>query len=134
MSSIITQIQGFLKHSRLDELRLFVDKFFYMLILIILMIFSFTMGRLTKFLEARPTFTFESKEAEDENYEKEKAALFQEASRVGTSSQIVASKTGKKYYFVWCKGALNIKDSKKIYFKSEDLAQKAGYTLASNCN
>ena len=86
-------------------------------------------GKLTSSMENTPSFTFESKEVEEQNFQKEKDDLF---GKVSTST-IVASITGKKYYFVWCKGAINIKDSKKIYFDSEDLAQKAGYTIAANC-
>jgi hypothetical protein len=46
---------------------------------------------------------------------------------------LVASKTGKKYHFPWCAGALQIADKNKIYFDSYEQAQKAGYTPASNC-
>lgn len=80
-------------------------------------------------MEMSPAFTFESKIEEDNNYEKEKDFLF---GKISTST-IVASRGGKKYYFVWCSGAGNIKESNKRYFATEDLAQKAGYTLANNC-
>jgi hypothetical protein len=46
---------------------------------------------------------------------------------------IVASKGGKKYYFIWCKGSQNIKEANKRYFKTEEEAKKAGYTLAGSC-
>lgn len=58
--------------------------------------------------------------------------LFSATQTVSTST-IVASSGGKKYYFVWCKGVSNLKESNKIYFATEDLAKKAGYTLANNC-
>jgi len=77
-------------------------------------------------MESRPSFSFESAQG---NFEKEKDSLF---GKVSTST-IVASKSGKKYYFVWCKAAINIVDSKRIYFESEDQAKKAGYSLAANC-
>jgi hypothetical protein len=49
--------------------------------------------------------------------------------------RVVASKasTTKKYHFTWCPGAKQIKETNKLWFVDESLAQKAGYTLASNC-
>jgi hypothetical protein len=46
---------------------------------------------------------------------------------------LVASKTGQKYHFPWCVGALQISEKNKIWFNSYEEAQKAGYTPASNC-
>jgi len=50
--------------------------------------------------------------------------------------RVVASKasTTKKYHFTWCAGAKQIKEANKLWFENESLAQKAGYTLAGNCN
>ncbi|KKS12955.1 MAG: hypothetical protein UU70_C0027G0004 [Candidatus Yanofskybacteria bacterium GW2011_GWA1_41_6] len=49
--------------------------------------------------------------------------------------RVVASKasTTKKYHFTWCAGAKQIKEANKLWFENESLAQKAGYTLAGNC-
>ncbi len=51
-------------------------------------------------------------------------------------SRVVASKssTSKKYHFTWCPGAKKIKEANKLWFPTETDAQKAGYTLAGNCN
>lgn len=51
-------------------------------------------------------------------------------------TRVVASKasTTKKYHFTWCPGAKQIKETNKLWFENESLAQKAGYTLAGNCN
>jgi len=122
MESIIARISKFRNNLNLPGV-------FYGLLVFLLCLTSFMFGKLTSSMENTPSFTFESKEAEEQNFQKEKDDLF---GKVSTST-IVASITGKKYYFVWCKGAINIKDSKKIYFDSEDLAQKAGYTIAANC-
>lgn len=53
----------------------------------------------------------------------------------GQSDQgfLVASKNGTKYHFPWCPGASQIAEKNKIWFNSYAEAQKAGYTLASNC-
>jgi len=49
--------------------------------------------------------------------------------------RVVASKasTTKKYHFTWCPGAKQIKEANKLWFETDVSAQKAGYTLASNC-
>ena len=46
---------------------------------------------------------------------------------------VVASIRGKKYYFPWCKGVENLKESNKIYFSNAQKAERAGYELASSC-
>ena len=50
--------------------------------------------------------------------------------------RVVVSKasTTKKYHFTWCPGAKQIKESNKLWFENDIDAQKAGYTLAGNCN
>jgi hypothetical protein len=55
------------------------------------------------------------------------------AELAGDDSQqkVYASKNGSKYYFDWCSS--QVKDSNKVYFNSTELAQGAGYTLASGC-
>ena len=49
--------------------------------------------------------------------------------------RVVASKasTTKKYHFTWCAGAKQIKETNKLWFETDVAAQKAGYTLAGNC-
>lgn len=122
MESIIARI--FVFRNKLQ-----VNFIYYGLVLIFLCIISFFLGLSTKFMNNRPTFSFVSAEEENKDFIDQKNELF---GKVSTST-IVASKTGKKYYFVWCKGAINIKQNKKIYFETESLAQKAGYTIAANC-
>lgn len=90
---------------------------------------SFLLGRITKFLEARPSFSYEM----GEEMEGDPTTKLFSATQTVSTSTIVASSGGKKYYFVWCKGVSNLKESNKIYFATEDLAKKAGYTLANNC-
>lgn len=49
------------------------------------------------------------------------------------STQVVASKTGKRYYLPWCGAAQRISDKNKVYFASALEAEKAGLTKATNC-
>jgi len=51
----------------------------------------------------------------------------------GAAGQVVASKTGTKYYPLGCAGADRILDANKIWFVSASAALAAGYTLAANC-
>lgn len=47
--------------------------------------------------------------------------------------EYVASKTGSKYHLPWCAGAASIKPENKVYFKTKEDAEAAGYEPASNC-
>lgn len=51
-------------------------------------------------------------------------------SKVG---EVVASKSGTKYYLPNCAGASRIAEANKIRFASAALARQAGYTPAANC-
>ena len=130
MESIITRLSGVFKLGKgWENIGIWVNKSFYFLIVIILLIGAFFIGKLSRFMEAEPVFAFYSKEEEDKNFEAQKDKLF----GVMSTKTIVASITGKRYYFVWCKGAANLKESKKIYFDTEAQAQARGYTIAANC-
>jgi len=50
--------------------------------------------------------------------------------------RVVVSKksTSKKYHFLWCAGAKQIKEENKVFFNSEKEAISAGYSLAGNCS
>lgn len=50
-----------------------------------------------------------------------------------TEGQVVASKTGTKYYAPSCAGAGRISDANKVWFASAAAAQAAGYAPAANC-
>lgn len=49
--------------------------------------------------------------------------------------RVIASKksTTKKFHYLWCSGAKQIKEENKLWFDSASAAQAAGYTLAANC-
>jgi len=50
-----------------------------------------------------------------------------------TVGNVVASKSGTKYYPPSCAGANKISDANKIWFASAEFAEAAGYTPAANC-
>lgn len=47
--------------------------------------------------------------------------------------KFVASRGGTAYYFPWCSGADRIAEKNKIWFESEEEAQRFGYKLAKGC-
>lgn len=49
------------------------------------------------------------------------------------AGQVVASKTGTKYYLPWCGTVSRIKEENKVWFASKAEAEKAGYEPAKNC-
>lgn len=49
------------------------------------------------------------------------------------AGQVVASKSGTKYYLPSCAGAGRISDANKVWFVSASAASAAGYTPAANC-
>lgn len=48
-------------------------------------------------------------------------------------TQVVASRSGTKYYPPSCAGAKRISEANKIFFVSADAAREAGYAPAENC-
>jgi hypothetical protein len=136
IGSIITQIGVKFKVGR--EL---INTFFLAVVFVISILTAFFVGRTYKFMENRPAFYFESLEAEQKYQQQivseEKVKLFNNFSRAGGAAEkdkmIVASKGGKKYYYVWCSGTGNIKEANKRYFADEAAAEKAGYSKAASC-
>ena len=49
------------------------------------------------------------------------------------AGQVVASKSGTKYYLPTCAGVSRISDANKVWFPSASAAQTAGYAPATNC-
>jgi len=45
-----------------------------------------------------------------------------------------ASSKGKKYYTISCSAGKTIKQENRIYFRTGEEAERAGYTLSSSCN
>ena len=50
-----------------------------------------------------------------------------------TSNNFFASSKGSKYYSIGCSAGKTIKPENRIYFATQDEAQKAGYELSSSC-
>ena len=52
---------------------------------------------------------------------------------VGQGGQVVASKSGTKYYLPSCASANRISEANKVWFSTSAAATAAGYTPAANC-
>jgi len=51
----------------------------------------------------------------------------------GASTEVVASKSGTKYYLPTCAGVEKISEANKVYFSSPERARTQGYQPADNC-
>lgn len=49
------------------------------------------------------------------------------------STEVIGSKSGKKYYFPWCGTVKRIKPENQVHFASIDEAKAAGFTAGGNC-
>lgn len=114
------------------------DRLFYGVLVILVAIVSFGLGRLSisqnsqAFQEKAPIVLFEGASAPiapsssvPEVHEPQVAGA--------AAGTYVGSRNGSKYHLPWCPGASQIKDSNKVFFASKEEAEKAGYTPASNC-
>jgi hypothetical protein len=91
------------------------------LLLVLLCIGSFALGRLSALIEARPLITLAAAPSK-------KAVL-----PLKMGGLLVASWSGSVYYYPWCTGAQSIKPENQRWFADEKSAQAAGYRAAKNC-
>jgi hypothetical protein len=94
------------------------------IIIFLVALISFGLGRLSKIGESRAPITIE-------NLNKVEPLTGQGSTLANKT--IVASKNGTKYHYVWCSGASTIKEENKVYFSTVEEARSAGYTPAANC-
>ena len=146
-----------------EKLEIFLkSRYFVAVILILIAIVSFCLGRISKIGEARepvriinssqtntnnplnpPYINGETEQqtrsissGSENNLQNTAAAAVGAASAPASASQsgeVVASKNGTKYHYPWCAGAKQISDKNKITFNSIEEARAAGYTPATNC-
>lgn len=89
--------------------------------------------------EEKPAETSKNSETSQETSQGEEIKSSAEETTLNSTQtpqnekQIVASKNGEVYHYVWCSGAKRIKEENKIYFNSKEEAEKAGYRAAKNC-
>jgi len=102
------------------------EEIFIVLIIIFVGFGGFGLGRLSKIKEGKIPITISQIEALSQTRG--------EGSFISTlNNQFVASVNGAKYHLPWCSGAKRIKEDNKIWFRTVEEAQAAGYSPASNC-
>lgn len=96
------------------------------IIIILVALISFGLGRLSKIEERKMPIIIENQQQTT----KQPTTINQNQL---AGAGFVASKNGTKYHYPWCPGAATIKEENKIFFASAEEARQAGYTPASNC-
>lgn len=109
---------------------------------------SFALGRISSLEEKTPPIYFATSTTYTGRLTDPQAAFVALLKDVQTSQQptetvttsteavnktIVASKNGKKYYYLWCTGASRISPKNAVFFETASVAESRGYTLASGC-
>ena len=82
---------------------------------------SFGLGRLSALEDARPLISIGEAPSEVRPRPMTVGGLY------------VASRNGSAYYYPWCAGASRILPANQVWFQSETAAQRAGYAAAKNC-
>lgn len=105
------------------------------MVIILVGLISFGLGRLSKIRENKVPITIEDISAAASQI---KPVLSLETAQnepkiLNQGGMLVGSKNGTKYHYPWCSGALRIKEENKVWFSSIEEARQAGYTPASNC-
>ena len=92
------------------------------LIIILVAILAFGLGRYSKIAEAKTKGALIISEI-----------VIPLAESVQAEGTFVASKNGTRYYYPWCTGVNRIKEGNKIWFQTKEEAEGRGLTLAKNC-
>ncbi|MEK7568699.1 MAG: hypothetical protein AAB497_01125 [Patescibacteria group bacterium] len=150
IEDITKKIKGLFAHKgddrgftgfRLPKLNIIPDDLFLGLVVVLVAFGSFGLGRLSKIegaktpirIENAPEVTADTFKTSVNN-KKGLTNTAQSASVIGaTTEQLVASKSGKKYYYPWCAGVQKIKEENRIYFASKSEAETRGYTPSATC-
>ena len=142
---MVTETVTYDKEGRIERFPIF-KKLFLPLTIILVAGLSFGIGRLSV-VERRGDIKIEYDESLSTKFEasnpkqtnakietkSQTASVIQAASAQASASQVVASKNGSKYHYLYCGGAKQIKEKNKITFATPAAAEAAGYTLAANC-
>ncbi len=114
-----------------EEKRLKIKDDLYIVIMIILVgTASFGLGKISALEKTKtPISILKTKE----NMLSATFASDTSTSESQTNGEVLASRSGTKYYYPWCTGVSKIKEENKIWFNSIEEAREKGLTPASNC-
>ena len=102
-------------------------------VIVLVAVISFGLGRLSKIREEKTPITIENVKENAETGESKSLSTSNVDNEIKTDKIFVASRNGKKYYYIWCESANVIKEQNRIWFSTQAEAQKAGYQPAANC-
>jgi hypothetical protein len=103
------------------------NELFVGLLLVLVATLSFGLGRMSKIEDSREPVKI------DQIASMASTSINTAVPQAAEGREYVASKNGTKYHLPWCSGAQRISEANKIYFKSKDEAERAGYSPAANC-
>jgi len=108
----------------------FVRKFFLAMVIILVALLAFGIGRLSVEGKREPVKIIN---AEVGSRNQEASNINQTASVINTMNdgEVYASSKGTKYYYSYCKSTVS--DKNKVVFATAKLAESAGYTLSATC-
>ena len=91
------------------------------LIVFLVAMASFGLGRLSALEDARPPISVTQ------------APMAANQQAMAPGGLLVAARSGSVYYYPWCAGASRILPQNQRWCQSEEAARKAGYAPAKNC-
>ena len=111
------------------------DGVFYTLLIILIAIASFGLGRMSVERDLEPLNTQTNNQALTalSSLEVKDEAPEVKGSEMKAGTKVVASRSGTKYHLPDCAGAKQIKPENRIEFESIEAAMAAGYSPAANC-
>ena len=121
-----------------EKIKAYKNDIFIVLVIILVALISFGLGRLSKIRENKAPVTIENLGASminsQENLTQNDQNIKSNQIQINSSQgMLIGSKNGTKYHFPWCSGAQRIKEENKIWFSNKEEAEKAGYSPAANC-
>ncbi|MDD4803941.1 MAG: hypothetical protein PHN69_02095 [Candidatus Pacebacteria bacterium] len=119
-----------------EETGLSIKNDLFIIILIFLVgLSSFGLGKISTFERRKIPISILNKQTSmyASVAESIKTTDSQENTKIQEKGIIVASKSGKKYYYPWCSGVDRIKEENKVWFNSVEEAKARGLTPASGC-
>jgi|GEM_PF-271428 len=120
-----------------EKLGDFLDsKYFLPVVIILVAIIAFSLGRISGIQEKRPPVRVISDTSAQQVGEvkgvSDGGEQTQPPSKT-TTGIVVGSKNGTKYHYPWCGGAKQISSKNLLTFDSIEEARASGYTPAANC-
>lgn len=121
-----------------EKIKPYKSDIFIVLVIILVALISFGLGRLSKIRENKTPVTIENLGAnminsQGNSIQNDQDIKSNQIQINSSQGMLVGSKNGTKYHFPWCSGAQAMKEENKIWFSSKEEAEKAGYTPAANC-